>query len=101
MKCTPKVGQIKFNFGGAFFMSKYSEEFKLKIVQEHNETRIGEKKLEKKYGVSRSHIREWIKQYELKGSFFKPKRRIYQESHSNHQGTESYNDCGEYKIFYD
>ena len=24
MKCTSKVGQIKFNFGGAFLMSKYS-----------------------------------------------------------------------------
>ncbi|MCQ2082854.1 MAG: helix-turn-helix domain-containing protein, partial [Lachnospiraceae bacterium] len=75
-KCTPKVRHLSLIFGGAFFMSKYSEEFKLKIVQEHNETRIGEKKLEKKYGVSRSHIREWIKQYELKGSFFKPKRRF-------------------------
>lgn len=53
-------------------MSKYTEEFKLKIVKEHNETHIGAKRLQQKYGVHHSQIEQWIAQYELTGSFTKP-----------------------------
>ena len=42
-------------------MSKYSEEFKLKIVKEHKETHIGAKSLQRKYGVHHSQIEQWIK----------------------------------------
>ena len=41
-------------------MSKYSEEFKLKIVKEHKETHIGAKSLQRKYGVHHSQIVQWI-----------------------------------------
>ena len=41
-------------------MSKYSEEFKLKIVKEHKETHIGAESLQKKYGVHHSQIVQWI-----------------------------------------
>jgi len=55
-------------------MPKYSEEFKLKIVKEHEEMHIGEKRLHKKYGVHHSQIKQWIAQYELTGTFTKPTR---------------------------
>ena len=42
-------------------MSKYSEEFKLKIVKEHKETNIGAKSLQRKYGVHHSQSEQWIK----------------------------------------
>ena len=32
MKYTPKIGQIKFNFRRCIFFSKYSEEFRIKVV---------------------------------------------------------------------
>lgn len=76
MKCTPKVGQIKFNFGGAFFMSKYTKEFKMKIVLEHEERGIGSKLLQKKYGVHRVHIRQWIAQYKQNGKLTEPTRHF-------------------------
>ena len=53
-------------------MSKYSEEFKLKIVKEHKETHIGAKSLQRKYGVRHSQIEQWIAQFELTGTFTKP-----------------------------
>ena len=53
-------------------MSKYSEEFKLKIVKEHKETHIGAESLQRKYGVYHSQIEQWIAQFELTGTFTKP-----------------------------
>lgn len=57
-------------------MSKYSEEFKLKIVKEHKETHIGTKSLQRKYGVRHSQIEQWIAQFELTGTFTKPTRHF-------------------------
>ena len=57
-------------------MSKYSEEFKLKIVKEHKETHIGAKSLQKKYGVHHSQIEQWIAQYKLNGKFTEPTRHF-------------------------
>ena len=74
MKCTPKVGQKKSTLGGAFFMSKYSEELKIKIVLEHTNQKLGVRKLERKYGIHHSLISQWISQYELTGNFTKPNR---------------------------
>ena len=74
MKCTPKVGQISSILGGAFFMSKYTKEFKMQIVLEHEKQGLGYKLLQKKYGVNRSHIREWIAQYKQNGNFTEPTR---------------------------
>ena len=53
MKYTPKGGQIKFNFGGAFFMSKYSNEFKLKLVLEYEQTQQSAKSVETKTFLAR------------------------------------------------
>ena len=49
-------------------MSKYSEEFKLKIIKEHKETHIGAESLQRKYGVHHSQIVQWIAQFELTGA---------------------------------
>lgn len=54
-------------------MSKYSEEFKLKIVQEHISTGIGTRKLQEKYGPDKTQIKEWIHQYKRFGHFIKPR----------------------------
>lgn len=49
-------------------MSKYSEEFKLKIVKEYLEGPLGYGLLAKKYGVaSPTVIRNWIKAYQVFG----------------------------------
>lgn len=57
-------------------MSKYSEEFKLKIVEEHKERHIGAESLQRKYGVHHSQIEQWIAQFELTGTFTKPTRKF-------------------------
>lgn len=57
-------------------MPKYSKEFKLKIVLEHQNEKIGCRRLEKKYGITGSSIREWIAQYELNGKFTEPTRHF-------------------------
>ena len=76
MKCTPKVGQIKFNFGGAFFMSKYSEEFKLTIVKAYLTGAGGADTLAKNYNVPKSCIQQWLTQYKINGFFTKPTRHF-------------------------
>ena len=76
MKCTPKVGQIKFNFGGAFFMSKYSEEFKLSVVKAYLTGQGGVEALAKKYKVPKSCIQQWVAQYKINGFFTKPTRHF-------------------------
>jgi transposase len=76
MKCTPKVGQIKFTLGGAFFMSKYSEELKLKIVLDHKNKGFGARILSQMYGPDRKSIVQWIAQYELNGKFTAPTRHF-------------------------
>ena len=57
-------------------MSKYSEEFKQKIVVEHQKEKIGWRRLEKKYGITGSLIKQWIAQYELNGKFTEPTRHF-------------------------
>ena len=57
-------------------MPKHSKEFKLKIVLEHQNEKIGWRRLEKKYGITGSSIREWIAQYELNGKFTEPTRHF-------------------------
>ena len=57
-------------------MSKYSEELKLTIVLEHLEKHIGANRLQKKYGVHPSLIKQWIAQYKLTGTFTKPVRHF-------------------------
>ena len=57
-------------------MSKYSKEFKLKIVLDYIEKHISPEQQEKAYGVSSSQIRQWIAQYKLNGKFTKPTRHF-------------------------
>ena len=55
-------------FGGVFFMSKYSNEFKLKVVKYCIEKHHGYKDASKHFGIpSHENIRQWCKKYELYG----------------------------------
>ena len=55
-------------------MSKYSEEFKLKLVLEYIEKHISPEQQKKKYGIHPSLVRQWISQYQLSGKFTEPTR---------------------------
>ena len=55
-------------------MSKYTEELKKQIVLEHKIKHYGARVLQRKYGIPRSLIRQWIAQYELNGKFTEPTR---------------------------
>jgi transposase len=48
-------------------MAKYSLEFKLKLIQEMDETYRGVRYIGKKYGVDQSIIALWYKKYKLSG----------------------------------
>lgn len=56
-------------FGGVFFMSKYSLEFKLKVVKYCIEDFHSIKNAAKKFGIpSPTPIKEWIRKYKEHGS---------------------------------
>ena len=57
-------------------MSKYTEELKKQIVLEHKIKHYGPRVLQRKYGIPRSLIRQWIAQYELNGKFTEPTRHF-------------------------
>ena len=49
-------------------MSKYTYEFKLKIVKEHLNEYLGFKSLSKKYEIpSKESIQKWVRRYEIHG----------------------------------
>jgi transposase-like protein len=56
------------NFWGFIFMSKYSFEFKLKIVQQYLEGKVGYKALGHIHSISYRHIAKWVKLYQQHGS---------------------------------
>ena len=56
------------NFWGFSFMSKYSSEFKLKIVQQYLEGKVGYLTLTQLYGVDPRNIANWVKLYEQHGA---------------------------------
>lgn len=57
-------------------MSKFSEEFKLKIVKAYLSGEGGAGTIAKKYRVARTCVQQWVAQYELTESFTKPKRHF-------------------------
>ena len=57
-------------------MSKYSEEFKLKLVLEYIEKHISPEQQKKKYGIHPSLVRQWISQYQQAGKFTEPTRHF-------------------------
>ena len=57
-------------------MSKYSEEYKLRVVKAYISGEGGTKTVAKKYKVTRTCLQEWVAQYELTGSFTKPTRHF-------------------------
>ena len=57
-------------------MSKYSEEYKLKVVKAYISGEGGTERVAKKYKVARTCLQQWVAQYELTGSFTKPTRHF-------------------------
>src|SRR5699024_5652781 len=64
-----------------FYMVKYSEEFKLKIIKEYLKGSLGYKLLAKKYQILlESSINSWVrnyKEYDLTGISTRPLQRVY------------------------
>lgn len=50
-------------------MSKYTDEFKLKVVQEYVESTIGIRFLADKYGLAENVLRLWCQRYRIHGVF--------------------------------
>jgi len=71
LKCTPKVGQERKTFGGAFFMAKkgqrfkkYSPEFKLSVILDMREHRLGYNETMRKYNInSHTAVQKWERKY--------------------------------------
>ena len=57
-------------------MSKYSNEFKLKVVNAYLLGEGGAGTIANKYNVARTCVQQWLAQYELTGSFTKPTRHF-------------------------
>ena len=57
-------------------MPKYSEEFKIKVVNAYLSNEGGTKFLAKKYNVARSCIRQWAAQYKATGKITQPTRHF-------------------------
>ena len=57
-------------------MSKYSNEFKLKVVNAYLLGKGGAGAIANKYKVARTCVQQWVAQYELTGSFTKPTRHF-------------------------
>ena len=57
-------------------MSKYSNEFKLKVVNAYLLGEGGAGTIANKYNVARTCVQQWVAQYELTGSFTKPTRHF-------------------------
>ena len=57
-------------------MSKYSEEYKLRVVKAYISRECGTETVAKKYKVARTCLQQWVAQYKLTGSFTKPTRHF-------------------------
>ena len=67
MKCTPNVRQKGLTFGGVFFMSKYSNDFKLEVI-EYYKKYGGLKRTANYFNIpSDNTVYKWVKQYEEHG----------------------------------
>lgn len=53
---------------GYFFMTKYSYQFKLKVVREYLKGEMSYMDLETKYSVDHSIILDWVNHFEMNGS---------------------------------
>ncbi len=64
----PRMLDQKSNIRGAFFMAKYSPEFKIHVVQEYLQGNMGGESLAKKHQISdASLIRTWVRKYKQTG----------------------------------
>jgi transposase len=52
---------------GVFFMTKYDQAFRQKLVEEYLASGLGFTSLSSKYGISRSVLRSWVSRYSHHG----------------------------------
>ena len=57
-------------------MSKYSNEFKIKVVKAYLAGEGGTGTIANKYNVARTCVRQWVAQYKLGGKFTEPTRHF-------------------------
>ena len=71
---------------------KYTYEFILSIINEHNETGAGSKVLGAKYGINDARVAEWLKEYHVRGSesFFRDGKNKSYDSSIKRQAVEEY-----------
>ena len=71
---------------------KYTYEFILSIINEHNETGAGSKVLGSKYGNNDARVAEWLKEYHVRGSesFFRDGKNKSYDSSIKRQAVEEY-----------
>lgn len=68
LNCTPFSRQIKILNGGAVFMLKYSEDFKLEVVNSYFNTKLGIRLTARAFNLpSKNLVENWIKQLKKKG----------------------------------
>jgi transposase len=59
-------------------MSKYTKEFKLAVVQEHESFKVSSSFLSKKYDVTRTLLQTWIEGYQYHGAdYFEKRPQVY------------------------
>ena len=69
MKCTPNVRQKSLTFGGVFFISKYSSDFKLDVVKYCIENHVGFQSTADHFNISNhSLVQRWVRKYQEHGS---------------------------------
>jgi transposase len=66
MNCTPKVGH-HVQFLGCFFMSKYTAQFKQKVIKYYLSGSAGYRLTGERYGVGVSAVRQWVAAYRHHG----------------------------------
>lgn len=67
MICPPEVGQKSTNKRGAFFMSKYDVEYKLKVIRHYHLGMEGFHSTGRHFGVNASCVRKWVSIYDRYG----------------------------------
>jgi transposase-like protein len=59
-------------------MSKYSNEFKLQVVQDYESLKVSSRVLSKKYDVPRTILKKWIYGYQYHGAnYFEKRPQVY------------------------
>lgn len=67
MKCTPKVEPKNSTLGVFILYKKHDLDFKLKLINEYKEEKLGYKLICKKYNIHHSLLETWVYQFDTFG----------------------------------